>query len=166
MKAATPTDAHRWLQQLVGEWKFEADATSPEQSCRGTERVRSLGELWIVAESEMQMPGGGVSKSVMTLGYDPRTGKFCGTWIGDMMAKLWIYEGELDASRRVLSLYSEGPAFTEAGEISETETARYRDQIELHEDGHRTFSGSVQDSTGEWQRFMLNNSYRVSSAAS
>ena len=165
MKPAQPEDGHRWLQQLVGEWTFESDSPNAGESHRGTERVRRLGDLWVVGESQMEMPGGGVGNAIMTLGYDPRRKRFCGTWVGDMMANLWVYDGELDESGRVLSLYSEGPSFNEKGELSTTETSQYRDQIELHDDGYRTFSGSVKDANGQWQRFMLTHYRRVSGAS-
>lgn len=166
MKPIPPADEHRWLQQLIGEWTFEADSPKPEESCRGTERVRRLGDLWIIAESQMQMPGGTSGTAILTLGYDSRRKRFCGTWVGDMMANLWLYDGELDESRRVLSLYSEGPTFTADGEFSLTETSRYRDQIQLHEDGHRTFTSSVQAPNGEWQTFMVTHYRRASIAKS
>jgi hypothetical protein len=40
---------HQWLQQLVGEWTYETEATmqpsQPPLKCKGSERVRSLGSL-------------------------------------------------------------------------------------------------------------------------
>ena len=61
-----PQKEHAWLQQLVGEWTFEVEATmepgKPPEHFRGTERVRSLGGLWIVAEGEGEMPGGGTAR--------------------------------------------------------------------------------------------------------
>ena len=66
---------HRWLQKLVGEWTYETEVTigpdhSPERAT-GTERVRSLGELWIQCEGQGEMPGCGGATTLMTLGYDP-----------------------------------------------------------------------------------------------
>jgi hypothetical protein len=49
-----PQKEHLWLQKLVGEWTFEAEASmgdgKPNEKTSGTERVRSLDGLWTVAE--------------------------------------------------------------------------------------------------------------------
>jgi hypothetical protein len=113
-----PQAEHRWLQKLVGEWTYEHEASmapdKPKETFRGTESVRSLGGLWTVGEGTGDMPGGGTSKSVMTLGYDPQRKRFVGTFIASMMTYLWVYEGTLDASRKVLTLDTEGPNFAPA----------------------------------------------------
>jgi hypothetical protein len=149
---AEPQREHRWLQRLVGEWTFETDAPDqagqPAAKATGTERVRSLGELWVLAEGEGQMPEGGPATTLMTLGYDPRTQRFVGSWIGSMMTHFWIYDGTLDADERVLTLDSEGPAMSGEG------LARYRDVIELESDDRRSLTASVLGPDGKWQAFM------------
>jgi hypothetical protein len=151
MTAPQPEEAHRWLHQLVGDWTFEsADAGGHA----GTERVRKLGELWVVGESEMRLPEGGTASAIITIGYDLDRKRFVGSWVGTMMAKLWVYDGELDFGGRMLSLYSEGPSFDEQGNFSKTSTSRYRDAIELNPDGTRTFTGSVQQPDRSWSTFM------------
>lgn len=151
-KAAEPQKEHEWLQKLVGEWTYENEAImgpdQPPMKSQGTESVRSLGGLWTVAEGQGTMPDGDPATTVMTLGYDPQKNRFVGTWIGSMMTKLWIYDGELDADGRTLSLYSDGPSMTGEG------TARYRDAIEVVSDDHRIFTGSMQGEDGSWNTFM------------
>jgi hypothetical protein len=60
-----PQKEHRWLQKLAGEWTSEAEATmepgKPPETFKGTESVRSLGGLWILAEGQGEMPGGGAA---------------------------------------------------------------------------------------------------------
>jgi hypothetical protein len=152
MKPPQLEQAHRWLHQLVGEWTFESEG--PGEKSRGTERVRKLGDVWIVGESQMQMPGGGEAQAIITIGYDPRRKRFVGSWVGSMMTMLWVYDGELDPNGRLLSLYSEGPTFDENGNFSSAKMSRYRDAIELQEDGTRIFTGSVQTEDGAWKTFM------------
>ena len=155
MKPTQPEDGHRWLEQLVGEWTFESADAGAGGTCAGTERVRKLGDLWVVGESQMQMPGGGgPGTAVITLGYDPARERFVGTWVGSMMARLWVYDGELDPAGRTLWLYSDGPSFDDQGNFSDTATSRYRDAIELHGDGRRTFTGAVLNPDGTWRQFM------------
>ena len=154
-----PQKEHLWLHQLVGDWTFESDAPTPGEKCTGTETVRKVGDLWVVGESRMRMPGGQTGTAIITLGYDPRRERFVGTWVGSMMANMWLYDGELDAAGRVLSLYAEGPSFDEKGNFSDAATSRYRDAIELRPDGGRTFTGSVLTDGGTWKQFM-SSSYR------
>jgi hypothetical protein len=46
------------------------------------------------------VPGGGLARMLMTLGYNPQTRRYTGTWVGSMMTHLWVYDGWLDAGRR------------------------------------------------------------------
>jgi hypothetical protein len=160
MKAAEPQPEHDWLQRLVGDWTYEAHvpahATHPESHATGTERVRTVGGLWIQAEGSGEMPGGGPATTLMTLGFDPSTRRFVGTWIGSMMTHMWIYDGELDASRKVLTLTSDGPSMSGDGTMS-----RYRDVIELSSDDHRTLTASVLGGDGAWQPFMTMTYHRA-----
>ena len=41
--------------------------------------------------------------SLFTLGCDPEKKAFVGTFIGSMMAQLWIYEGHLDAAGKCVT---------------------------------------------------------------
>lgn len=148
-----PQKEHLWLQQLVGDWVMEAEMDmgpdSPAAKSSGTETVRSLDDVWFLAEGQGDTPGGGVGKMLMTLGYDPQRERFIGTWIGSMMTHMWVYDGQLDASERVLTLDTEGPDMAVEGK-----TARYRDVIEIRGDDHRVMTSSVQDDEGNWKQFM------------
>ena len=125
---AEPQKEHQWLQKLVGEWTYETEAMmgsdQPSEKSVGTESVRSLGVFWVLTEGQGEMPGCGMATTVMTLGYDPQKQRYIGTWIGSMMTHLWLYDGELDASKTVLTLDSEGPSM-----IGDDKMAKYRDAI-------------------------------------
>ena len=144
---------HRWLHKLVGEWTYESAAPAqpgqPGERVTGTESVRSLGGLWVLAEGSGQMPDGGPATTLMTLGYDPDKKRFVGTWIGSMMAYLWHYDGALDAAQRVLTLNSDGPSMTGDGTM-----AKYQDVIEFTSDDHRVLTARVQSADGTWKQFM------------
>jgi hypothetical protein len=94
MMHAEPQKEHQWLQKLVGEWTYETEALmgpdQPPEKSTGTERVRSLGELWILAEGQGGMPGCGAVTTMMILGYDPQKQRYVGTWVGSMMTYLWM----------------------------------------------------------------------------
>jgi len=153
MMQAAPQKEHQWLHKLIGEWTSEADMTmepgKPSETCKGTESVRSLGGLWILAEGQGEMPGGGAATMLMTLGYDPQKQRYVGTWVGSMMTHLWVYDGSLDPAGRVLTLEAEGPDMAGQGK-----TANYRDVIELKTDDHRVLTSHTLGDDGKWHQFM------------
>ena len=152
---ATSQPQHQWLRKLLGEWTYEHEAgcapDKPREKVTGIERVRPLGELWVLCEGAGDMPGGaGKAQMVMTLGFDSAKRRFVGTWVGSMMTYLWVYEGQLDDAQRVLTLNSEGPSF-----VSEGKTARYQDIIEFLSDDHRTLTSRSLGEDGKWHEFMV-----------
>jgi Protein of unknown function (DUF1579) len=153
MMHAEPQKQHEWLKKLVGEWTLETEAPAEPgkapETLTGVETVRTLGDVWVVFEGRGQMPGGGEGLTLMTLGYDPQKGRFVGTWQGSMMSNLWVYDGELDAAERVLSLHSEGPSFSGGAALD-----KYRDEIELVSGDHRILRSHVLGANGEWNHFM------------
>ena len=133
---------HQWLQKFIGEWTYETEASmgadKPPEKATGTESVRSLGGLWILAEGQGEMPGCGMATTLLTLGYDPQKHHYIGTWVGSMMTHLWVYEGELDVIEKVLTLNTQGPAMSGEGKM-----AKYKDVIEFKSDDHRVLTSHV-----------------------
>jgi hypothetical protein len=150
---AAPQKEHQWLQKLVGEWTCETEtnmgADRPPEKTTGTESVRSLGGLWIVAEGQGEMPGCGEATTMMTIGYDPQKQRYIGSWVGSMMSYLWLYDGELDAAKNVLILNSEGLSMTDEGKIG-----KYRDVIEFKSDDRRVMTSHFLGDDGQWHQFM------------
>ena len=150
---AEPQAEHHWLHKLVGEWEYEHETPAapgqPPQKFTGSETVQSLGGLWVVCEGRGTMPGGGAANTMMTLGFDPKKGRYVGTWVGSMMHNLWVYDGSLDAEGRVLTLDTEGPSFTDPAK-----TARYQDVIEFKDDDYRLLIARTLGDDGKWTEFM------------
>ena len=148
-----PQKEHQWLQRLVGDWTYQSEAKmgadEPPVKCGGSESVRSLGGLWVLAEGRGEMPDGGDATMLLTLGYDPEKQHYVGTWIGSMMSHLWVYDGSLDAAGKVLTLETLGPNLGAEGK-----TAKYKDVIELKSDDHRVLTSQMLGEDGEWQVFM------------
>lgn len=148
-----PQKEHAWLQKLTGEWTYEGEACAepgkPAERFKGQETMRAVGPLWIQGEGRGAMPDGAPATMLITLGYDPAKGKFVGTWVGSMMAHLWIYEGELDAAGRVLTLDSEGPSMAGDGSIQ-----KYQDVITVESDDHRILQSRAPKPDGSWTTFM------------
>jgi hypothetical protein len=150
MKKLEPQEQHRWLERLVGEWTWEMQAAEPgkpPRTLKGIETVRSLDGVWFIAESQGDALEGGEHRSILTVGYDVDKKRFVGTFISSFMSMMWIYEGELQGDRLVLS--STGPSMTGEGKL-----AQYHDIIELKGPDERTFTSQAQDEAGKWTEFM------------
>ena len=151
-----PQKEHKWLQRLVGDWNYEVECDmgpgQPQSKTTGSENVRSLGGLWVIAEGQGEMPGGGAATTIITLGYDPQKGRYVGTFIASMMTYLWEYDGEMDASGKVLTLNAEGPDMSTEGKM-----AKYKDVIELKSDDHRVLTSHMLGDDGTWRQFMTAN---------
>jgi Protein of unknown function (DUF1579) len=149
---AKPQVQHQWLDKFIGTWASETEYSmepngEPSKST-GTEVVRSIGGLWIVAEGESEMPDGGAGKTMMTLGFDSLLDRFVGTFVGSMMTNLWLYNGSLDPDRKVLTLDTEGPNFTQ------TAMAKYQDIIEFVSNDRRVMKSQILMDDGTWNHFM------------
>lgn len=147
---------HRWLQKLIGDWTYETEALmgpdQPPEKSSGTESVRSLNGVWILAEGQGEMPGCGAVTTILTLGYDPQKQRYVGTWVGSMMTYLWIYDGEMDAAGQVLTLNAEGPSM-----MADDTMGKYRDVIEFKSDDHRVLTSHMVGDDGQWHQFMTTN---------
>jgi hypothetical protein len=153
MEKFAPTKEHQWLGRLIGTWTWTHDVPATSETrvthLEGTETYRAIGPLWVQGEAVGPMPDGGMSVSLTTLGWDPQKGRYVGTWVGSPMPSLWVYDGELDTSGRVLSLYSTGPAMDGSGGL-----VPYKDVIQFVDDNTRTLTGHARATNGEWERFM------------
>ena len=148
---AKPQPEHQWLDQLVGEWKFEHDCKMPDGSratAQGVMTCRSLGGLWLICESTGDSPDGAWS-SIMTLGFDPAQNQYVGTFVASMMANIWPYHGVPDATGKMLPLNSEGPRFDGKG------IGKYRDTIEIIDSNTWLFRSELESDDGNWLQFMI-----------
>jgi Protein of unknown function (DUF1579) len=150
---AEPQKQHKWLDRFIGEWTSEVDysmGTEPPTKTIGTEVVRSLGGVWIIAEGEGGEDGC-AGKTIITLGYDTEKSLFVGTFIASMMTFFWHYRGSLDADEKILTLDTEGPNF------SQTAISKYQDIIEFVSDDHRVMKSQILEDSGKWNHFMTAN---------
>jgi hypothetical protein len=146
MKTAEALKEHAFLERMVGDWTVAASDMTGDKPW--DETVRSLQGIWFVAEGAGETSDGKQATTILTLGYDSSKSKYVGSWIGSMMDYMWIYEGEIEPSGNVLSLYTRGLAFEGDG------LADYREQIAFLDDNVRTFTSSVKEADGTWKQFM------------
>ena len=147
-----PSKEHEWLQQFVGEWEYSAELVMgegmPAIQTKGTESVRPIGGFWVIAENKGDMMGTPFT-GVSTVGYDPETKSYVGTWIDSMTSYLWHYKGTVDSTGKILTLESDGPSPTEPGK-----TAKFRDATEFKSKDQKIFTSSFQGSDGKWVKMM------------
>lgn len=153
MQIPEPSPEHLWLHQLIGEWivesEFQMAPDQPLMKTTGREVVRGLGKFWTIGEGVGDSPEGGSCDSIMTLGYDPQTKRFVGSFIAAAMSHFWPYNGSLDESGKALTLNSVGPSFSGDGTM-----ANYQDVIEVLAPDHRTLTARLQNADGSWRQFM------------
>ena len=151
-------EQHRWLEQLVGEWAVTTEATmepgTPPTRWEASESVRSLGGVWLLAETSASNDGMPFT-AIMLLGYDSEKQAFVGSWADTLQTHLWSYRGTLDGTKKILTLETEGPAFGDP-----TKTAQYRDAIEIVSPDHKVLTSSAQQEDGSWTTFMRADYHR------
>ena len=146
----TPQKEHAFLQKFVGEWNSEgkgvAGPDQPPMECKGSTTSRMLGGFWMISEGKNESMGQPM-ESVMQIGFDPKKGKYVGTWTDSVFNHLWHYEGTVEGD--TLTLNAEGPNMMEPGKM-----AKYRDVFEFKSPDHYTLNSSAQGEDGKWTTFM------------
>jgi hypothetical protein len=158
-----PQAEHQWLQQFVGEWTFQGECDmgpdQPKHHSVGVDTVYALGEAWIICQGQSDAPGSEPGdapvSSRITLGYDPTKKKFVGNFVASCMPQLWIYEGTLDESKRILTLDTKGPNFSGPGLLD------YQDIFEIVSEDHRVLKSRMKMEDGTWVEFMRADYRRV-----
>jgi hypothetical protein len=107
MKFATPGDAHKSLQGMVGTW--DAEVTSwmepgqpPTKSKGVSENRMVLGGRWVESKftgDMMGMPFEGIGYT----GYDNFKKKYMGTWMDNMSTAVMVSEGTFDNAGKVMT---------------------------------------------------------------
>jgi hypothetical protein len=120
----------------------------PPMKCKGTMSSRMLGGFWLVSESKTEMPGFAI-QALQTIGYEPKSKKYIGTWVDSMLNHMWRYEGAVDTSGKILTLEAEGPNFMLEGKLS-----RFRDAYEIKSKDHVVVTSSMLGEDGKWATFM------------
>lgn len=162
MEPVKPQPEHELLLKLVGEWTFTGSCNmGPDQppiANNGKASIRALGEYWILAtwhvDGDQGNPG---FESLLTVGFDPAKARFVGSFVAACMPGLWVYDGQLDATGRVLTLDTEG-----ASMIPDDNGARvpYRDIYEFVSDDEHKLRSEVK-AGDQWIPFMNATFVRV-----
>lgn len=130
-----------WLDQLVGEWTYEASSVpdQPDQRRTGEETVTRHG-AWIVIEGDGYR---------FQLAFNAETGRVVGDFVHWEHPHLWPYDGAVEADGK-LHLPSRGPTFDDSG--GETD---YDDVFEILSVDTRRTTGRFRDPDGQWRDFTV-----------
>jgi hypothetical protein len=158
-KLMEPQKEHKLLQNFVGDWDTESDAmqgpNQPPMKYKGQMHAAALGQMWLVANVENNIMGTKMNAQ-FTLGYDPDTKKYVGTWIDSIMNHMWHYNGWLEDDGKTLILEAEGPNMLEPGK-----TAKFRD-IYIFKSPDEMETKALMQQDGEWITFATGSSKRKS----
>ena len=154
---AKPLEQHRWLEQLVGDWRVAQECSMPDGPKQTVSEMtcRMIGGLWLVSENKGKTPEGGDWTCIMTLGFDPKQEAYVGTFVGSMMTQLWQYKGQVDESGKRLPLSARGPS------MDGTREANYRDSVEIISADQWRFSSEIEQENGEWMQLLNGTHTRV-----
>lgn len=155
-----PQAEHKWLEQMVGEWEVEMTATcTPDgepMTHTGTDRVRMIGNLWIIGEQTSALPDGAECQNILTLGYDPARKLFVGSYLVGIMPHQWIYEGSLSEDGKSVILNTTGPDMNGGPDMG-----HYQDIFTIVSPDHRKLTSRAKQPDGSWNEFMEANYHRV-----
>jgi len=106
------TDETAWLQQSIGNWRYELAALDERGSSAiittGTERVWPLGDMWVVAENVGEAADGSPTLSLTTIGFEPAWQRFTGSAATTMVPVLFTLDGAIDRATNALQREPKG----------------------------------------------------------
>ncbi|MBX2813378.1 MAG: DUF1579 domain-containing protein [Myxococcales bacterium] len=96
----TPSEEHKIIMQDVGEWSFQGSMQTPEgkKEFKGEEKVVAIGEFWTVSHYS----SGGLKGSA-TIGFDPKTEQFVGTWVDSFQPTATRMRGTFDKKSKKMT---------------------------------------------------------------
>jgi len=145
-----PGPEHALLKKHVGVW--DVDCTyfmgpdQPPMKTRAKETVEMLGEFFTVGRFVANMMGAPFS-GIVQMGYDTARRKWVASWIDTMTPYYFLFEGEFDASGKVMTMSGLG------GDVMTGGMIRYRTTEEALESGQRRFEMFRETPDGEAKMF-------------
>ena len=108
-----PTPEHERLAKEVGTWDatikswMQGPGSEPAVS-KGVQVTKMMpGGMWLLSSFEgkfgdMDFHGAGQT------GYDPKKGKYVGTWVDSMASEIMVTEGDYDSKNHTMTMHSKG----------------------------------------------------------
>ena len=142
-----PSDEHKILNKDVGEWTIRGKMLMPTgfQEFKGEENVVAIGKFWTVSHYSSDAMGG--LRGSATIGFDPRTKKFVGTWVDSFMLSPTRMKGTYDATTRTMTYETVGMGM-------DGKPMPGRIVIRYKSDNTHTFTMMHKDPTGQSDRLV------------
>lgn len=138
----SPTKEHKVLMQDVGEWEIEGKMLMPTgfEKFKAEEKVTAIGGFWTVSHYSADVLGG--LKGSSTLGYDPETKMYVGTWVDSFQPSPTKMKGKYDAKTKTMT-------FETMGVGMDGKPMPGKIIIKYNDDNSHTFTMMQQDPTGQ-----------------
>ncbi len=104
----TASKEHKIVMKDVGDWSFKGKMMLEEgfQEFKGEEKVVAIGKFWTVSHYSSDIFGG--LKGSATIGFDPRSKKFVGTWVDSFQPAVTHMKGTYDKSTDTMTYATTG----------------------------------------------------------
>jgi len=108
MKVATPGEAHKALEPMIGSWSvtstsWQTPASPPEQGAGTSENAWILGGRFVKQDFQGEF-GGMKFQGLGYTGYDNLKKKYVGTWMDTMGTMVMVMTGTADPSGKMFTL--------------------------------------------------------------
>lgn len=138
----TAAPEHAVLMQDVGEWSIEGEMLMEEgfEKFKAEETVVAVGDFWTVSHYSADMFGG--MKGSATMGYDPSSKSYVGSWVDSVQPSATHMKGTFDKESKTMTFETSGMGMDGnpvAGKIV----------VQYHDENSHTFSMMQQDPTGQ-----------------
>ncbi len=104
----SPSDEYKIVMMDVGDWAITGKMLMPEgfQEFKGEEKIVAVGKFWTVSHYNPDMFGG--LKGSTTIGFDPKTKKFIGTWVDSFQPTVTHMKGTYDKKTKTMTHVTTG----------------------------------------------------------
>ncbi|MCI0488551.1 MAG: DUF1579 domain-containing protein [Blastocatellia bacterium] len=110
MEASTPGESHRFLDRFAGKWETSTRVwwggpAQPPSESKGSAETKWIMDGRFLLEEQNGQVMGQPHKSMGITGYDNYKKKYVTSFIGSMQTNMYISEGTLDQSGKVLTYH-------------------------------------------------------------
>lgn len=138
----TPGEDHKLLMREVGDWTFTGKMMAPQGTMefKGEEKVVAVGGFWTVSHYSSDFMGG--MKGSATIGFDPKTKKYVGTWVDSLMPSPTQMKGTYDKEAKTMT-------YDTVGVGMDGKPMPGKIMIHYKDDNSHTFTMMHKDPTGQ-----------------
>lgn len=145
--APTPSEEHKIVLRDVGDWNITGRMMLPQgfQEFKGEEKVVAIGKFWTVSHYSADIFGG--LKGSSTMGFDPKSKKFVGTWVDSFQPAVTHMQGTYDKKTKTMTYETTGIGM-DGKPMPGRIVIRYKDA------NSHTFTMMHKDPTGETDKMV------------